>query len=181
MTPSRDTTAIYSPKPAPGFIEWEPGSTAGIVFDVATISVAVGYILLSINDLGIGSPDDPGPGFFPLVAGLLVVLCLTLDLIRRLVVLAREGKVKGAGRVSWQVVGILGAIAFYLLTAGILGHMLSASVMVSALLLMLGNRAWYKAVAIDVLAAVLSDLLFTTLLGLRLPAGLLGIGWSQWI
>jgi putative tricarboxylic transport membrane protein len=158
---------------------WQPGDRARLVFDAVLIAVGIGYLVLAV-DLGLGATDRPGPGFFPVIAGTLCAGFLTADLVRVAVAVARRGRRAGAGRVPAQVWLILGAIAVYLVLVAFLGHALTAAVVVAILLKVLGDRRWWVIAVIALVAGFGSDLLFTYLLGLRLPLGLLEVGFSAW-
>lgn len=174
---SPERTAAPAPPPA---APWKPGGVARLVFDVVVIAIGIGYLVLAF-DLGVGTIEEPGAGLFPVVAGFVCVGFLAADLARCVVTAVRRGLDAGAGRVPARVWLILGAIAVYLLLVGVLGHALTAAVVVAILLALLGARRWWAIVLIGLAAGFGSDLLFTTLLGLRLPLGLIGMGFSAWI
>lgn len=76
---------------------------------------------------------------------------------------------------------ILATLALYLFLVSVLGHALTGSAVVALLLTVLGRRSWWKVALISVMAGFGTDLLFTQLLGLRLPDGIWNIGWSAWM
>lgn len=175
-TGAGEKTSVPASPPAP----WRPGGLARLVFDVVVVAIGIGYVVLAL-DLGVGTIEDPGAGLFPVVAGLVCVGFLAADLVRGVVTASRRGLDPGSGRVPARVWLILGAIAVYLLLVGVLGHALTAAVVVAILLALLGSRRWWVITLVGLAAGFGSDLLFTTLLGLRLPLGLIGVGFSAWI
>lgn len=157
---------------------WEPALRSRAVFDVVLIVIGLAYLGSAIQ-LGVGEITRPGPGAFPIVAGALLVVTLGIDLIRLLV----TGRVRerGSGRVPLAVVTVLGSLLVYLVGVEIAGHAITASVVFAILLFALGTRAWWKILLISVGVGLATDLLFTVLLGLDLPTGLLGFGVDAWI
>lgn len=158
---------------------WEPAALARLLFDAAGVAIGVGYLKLA-GDLGTGSMQEPSPGFFPMAAGILIVLCLAVDLIITGLNVRRRGlSLRGTGRMPLGAAAILASIAVYLLLVEILGHALTASLVSALLLATLGRRRWWKIVIISLACGFLTDVLFG-LLGLRLPTGMLEFGWSAW-
>lgn len=157
---------------------WEPGFRARAVFDAVFILIGLGY-LVSAFQLGAGTITQPGSGAFAVFAGSLLVVCLTLDLVKLIV--AGGLRSRGRGRVQFKVVGILGAIGLYLVGVEILGHAITGSIVFAGLLFLLGSRSWWKIILIALLAGFGTDYLFTALLGLDLPTGLIEVGVDEWM
>lgn len=158
---------------------WNPGLLVRLVFDVAGVAVGVWYTVLAV-ELGAGTAADPGPGFFPRVVGALIVACLLFDLVVAIRAATRGRKLRGSGRLAFGPLGILVAIGLYFLVVEYMGHAVT-SVLVSVLLLaVLGERKWWVIGLVGLVAGFASDLMFTALLGVRLPLGKWDIGWSAW-
>ena len=124
-----------------------------------------------------GSLDKPGPAFYPL----LVVVPLLL--------LAAAGLVGDARRIhgstvdwpqphGWVRISIaLGAVTFYVVASPIIGHAHATGLLCVALLSIF--RLWRMWVRLLVASAIAvgSDILFSYVLGARLPRGPFGWYW----
>lgn len=170
------TQAADGPAPEP----WQPGHRAKMVTEAVIVAVAAGYTVLA-GQLGLGGSSRQGPGFFPLLVGIVLMLAAGIHLVT-LVVRQRRGQADaGTGWPSVQAGLVLAALAAYLVALPLLGHLLAATIMSAAVLKLLGTRRTWVILAIAVATGFLSDLLFTVLLGVALPEGPLGLGWSAWI
>jgi hypothetical protein len=159
--------------------DWEPGDVTRLVVEGALLAIGIGYLVLALQ---LEQWTDAGPraGFFPVVAGSLFAVCLAIDLVRTAARVARGAGAQGIGTLPLRAAAVLGAILAYLVLVGILGHLITAALVTAALVLLFGRRPWWQIVLTAVLAAGLSDLLFAVL-GLRLPTGMLQIGFGAWI
>ncbi|MDN5852664.1 MAG: tripartite tricarboxylate transporter TctB family protein, partial [Actinomycetia bacterium] len=159
---------------------WRPGYRAKVVTDALIVAFAAGYTVLA-SDLGLGDSSRPGPGFFPLLVGIVLMLAAGLHLVTLVLRQLRVPADAGAGRPSVHAGLMLTALAVYLVTLPLLGHLLAATIMSAAVLKLLGKRRTWVILAIAVAIGLLSDLLFTVVLGIALPEGPLGLGWAAWI
>lgn len=165
---------------APEDQSWKPGRLARLVFDGVGIAIGVGYTMLAV-DLGVGTAADPGAGFLPRAAGVLIVACLAIDLVVTARAVTRGRPLRGSGRIPLGALAVLAGIGLYLIVVEFLGHALTSALVVALLLTVLGNRNRWRVALIGLVAGFASDLLFTALLGLRLPLGNWDIGWSAWM
>lgn len=163
-----------------GHLEWSPSSGLHLAFNLVLMAISVGYLALALQ-LPQRNEAGPDAGFFPVVAVSLFLVCMAIDTARLLIRRAGGHAAAQVGRFSWKVVVVLGTILGYLVLVQILGHLLTAMLLTATLLRLLGKRPWWQIAVAAVLAAVGSDFLFTQLLGLRLTAGLTGIGFAAWI
>src|SRR5690606_27890612 len=119
-----------------------------------------GYLITTSQMRIFSSTGDPGPGFFPAVAGTLLVACLTIDIVR-LLLGRRAGRwTAGTGRLSLRLVAILASIGLYLAVVGVLGHTVTVAILTALLLRLFGSRRWWQIALIAVAVAVVTDLLF---------------------
>lgn len=165
---------------SPTRVVWRPGYRAKAVTDAVIVVVAAGYAVLA-SELGLGDSSRPGPGFFPLLVGGVLMLAAGIHLVSLVVRQLRLRADAGIGRPSAQAGLVLAALAAYLVALPLLGHMIAASIMSAAVLKLLGTRRTWVILAIAVMTGFLSDLLFTVVLGVTLPEGPLGLGWAAWI
>lgn len=168
---------VEAEPPAAGPL-WEPGDRFRLGFNFAGVALGVVFAWQSAL-LGLGDPERPGSGLFPLIAGVVLVVFLLIDALRLFV--RRRTWTPGTLHLSREAMVVLVAIALYLATVGVLGHALTASAIAVLLLTSLGSRPLFPSVMISLGIGFGSEVLFSALLGLGLPSGLLGIGWSAWM
>ncbi len=164
--------------PGVGIDWWEPGFRSRAVFDAVFILVGLGYLGAALN-LGTGTLKQPGAGAFPVFAGALLVLTLAADLLKLLVTGALRNA--GSGRVPLKIMLVIGSLAIYLIGVELLGHAITGTVVFAFLLFVLGSRSWWKIAIIAIVAGFGSDAVFTALLGLDLPTGVIEFGVDEWI
>lgn len=177
---TQTTTGSVAPAAEPVHPDWSPGPGVRIVFNLVLIAVGSVYLVQALA-LEQWSVQGPRAGFFPVVAASLFLFCMAFDTIRLLVQWRRRTGPVAVGTFNWKVAAVLGSILGYVLLANVLGHIITAFLVVVALLHMLGKRPWWQIVLTALIAAVGSDYLFTELLGLSLTSGLTGIGFDEWI
>ncbi len=145
----------------------------------ATLLVSAAYLWLACQ-LPAGTFTAPGAGFFPLaVGGLLVVVAAVL------VAAAFRGwapdagsapaepepPAPGAGR---RVLVTYAGLAGFCALLPWAGYLVTAWLLVTALLRWLGDGAWWRATLAGLVVAIASHYLFAVLLGVPLPRGVLG-------
>lgn len=148
--------------------------------DLAVALIFVGLAGLALAqslELPFGTLRAPQTGFFPTVlAALLLIVSFTL-LAQGF--FASVEKRRAPDRISaegWVRIGAtLAAMAGFALALERLGFFLTTFVLMVLLLRAIESQRWPKVIAIAVATAVLSHALFGWLLGIPLPAGILGI------
>jgi hypothetical protein len=134
---------------------------AGAVFIGFGLAFAIGSLAYDL-----GTPAEMGPGYVPLVLGVVLVALGAIVVVRG--VLAGEGE--PIGEVPWRaIVLITTALIFFGLTVrglGVVGSLLGASLL--ATLAREGTRA-REVVVIAVGLTIISVLIFIVALQLRLP------------
>jgi len=126
---------------------------------------------------GVGSPQSPGAGFWPLAIAL-VMLGLGFILVLR--PHPNEASAEDEGASRWEKLGIsLASLLFYVALLEALGYLLTTALTLLVQLRWVEDRSWRSSVLIAVLVAVLSLLLFKVLLKVSLPLGVLPLpaGW----
>lgn len=139
----------------------------------AVLSLAIGALGAVTAVLGarmpLGSLSLPGPGFFPAAVGALLaasgVACAITALARD-----AAAPVSLGGWKSWTTLLVLVAAA---LAFEPLGAPLTLALMLAILFRILGGHSLLRAGAYGILASALAYLIFTRLLGVGLPAGVL--------
>jgi putative tricarboxylic transport membrane protein len=147
--------------------------SAGVLALLAVIA------LVESARLDVGSPTRPGPGFFPLV--LAVALLLVAG-----VILARAWGTRSGGPADAEAVllaeradprrlmATLVALAIYVAVLEPLGFMLSTVALLTFLFGALARYHWPVALGLGTATALVAWLVFDTWLQVRLPSGVLG-------
>ncbi len=145
------------------------------------LGVATVFILFSIfylataAHLPFGTRNQPGPGVYPVLVGLLMLgsslgLALEAVLGRR----AAESPIEWpTGVAGWRMLTVAGASAGYILLVPYLGDALAGIVAMLLVLRVMGMRRWLVACALAVGVALTFHYLFVVLLSIPLPRGVL--------
>lgn len=144
--------------------------TGLVLFVIAALFCAESLKLRYYTLLG------PGPGFFPLWIALgLAVLSLVIVVqatVGRLDVPAEDRSVPLSG--ALRILGVVGAMAAVTVLLEPLGFRLTMTAFLLILLLALGRQAFWLASGISLAITLGTFQLFTQLLKIPLPSGLLG-------
>ncbi|WGF90474.1 tripartite tricarboxylate transporter TctB family protein [Marinivivus vitaminiproducens] len=152
---------------------------------IATLDTAAAALFLAFGvwivaqafALGVTGDMGPGPGTFPLIAGILVTLFAAATLVRSRRSPEGSDDVIGVAEIA-RVAGILAAILAYLAVFGTLGAFLPLPFLMIAISLVIHARtdaAWLGTIAaISVAFTVACFLIFDVGLRVLLPEGPLG-------
>jgi putative tricarboxylic transport membrane protein len=123
----------------------------------------------------IGTWDEPGPGFLPFWAGLVVITMSVLLIGKALAKSAQRAESFFPQQDSWKrVLFILLALVGYNLLLKPLGFVLVTFFFVGFLVKFIFPGSWKKAFAAALLSTVGVRLIFVNLLEINFPKGLLG-------
>lgn len=147
----------------------------GITKTEGAFWVAGGAIICALAwRAGVGSFQEPGPGFVALVSGLLILIVSSIMTASAAV----SGPSRGDDRrrafqgILWFRLGYTMALLLaYALLVESLGYILTASAMMWGLLYDRGRRHWAVSLVIAVLAVGISYLVFDVWLRSQLPRG----------
>ena len=143
---------------------------AGIVYEVMALRMPRGRI------------GQPGPGFFPMIVGAVLIVTAGACLIQALLVRRSAGSApegpdeeapaRGNRQVSktWLLVGFL---VLYILALQPVGFPIALTVFLAASIWVFGYRKWLPALGIAVALTVISYLTFVVWLKVPLPLGIL--------
>ena len=126
--------------------------------------------------------QDYGPDLFPIIIGVGLIVCGIILILkgvaqRATVPMMVVGDWAQDRRNIWNVLLLLGSIAFYILFSGWLGFILTSLVILIALLVRLGS-SWATSVMVAVATTLVIHTLFAKVLLVPLPWGiLLPIAW----
>ncbi|HET9916860.1 MAG TPA: tripartite tricarboxylate transporter TctB family protein [Candidatus Binatia bacterium] len=142
----------------------------------AALAGLAGYVLFESRQLGFGSVRVPQTGFFPRVLGILLLLLALADLFRALrqaePALFTE-KITGVG---WIRLGAtLATMLGFAVVLERVGFLVATFFLMVLLLRAIEAPRWPKVLLVALVTSVLSYGLFAWLLGVPLPAGILGI------
>lgn len=136
--------------------------------------VGIAYLLTALQ-IPVGTIRQPGPGLFPTIVGLLVVVAAAGALWQSWPK-APDGQPVGPHGSEddetdpRRAIALLAVALVYPLAAGPLGHVIASWFVAAASIRLAGGRAILQIVVISLLLAVLSYYLFDAL-GMRLPSG----------
>lgn len=150
------------------------------------LSLSLVLLILGIVVLldGLGQPEATsasgiGAGLFPTIVGIILMLVsalLAVQVLRgkRGEPEDAEGDIDTSKFAAWQLLLTVGGVIFFMLALDVLGYILTAAVTFWAIAFAMGARRHVRS---GVIALVLSGaiyLLFTQVLRIDLPGGLLG-------
>ena len=146
------------------------------IIAAAALAGFAGYILFESTRLRIGSFRVPQTGFFPRVLGFLLVLLTLIELLRAL---RQTESANAPGKIAsegWFRIGaILATMIGFALVLERLGFLLATFILMVLLLRAIEAPRWPKVLIVALVTSLLSYGLFAWLLGVPLPAGILGI------
>jgi putative tricarboxylic transport membrane protein len=145
----------------------------GEIAAAAVLATLATYVLWEACQMPAGAPGQPGPGFFPIILGSVLLVCSIGLMLRNW--RAPEGTSSTAALSfrypkAWITLAALVAMTFALEP---LGFVLAATLFLIALLRFCGGVAWATAGAGAIVIAVAAWYFFVTVLGVNLPHGVL--------
>ncbi len=142
------------------------------------LGIAIATCLGSARHV-VGTFNDPGPGFFPMVLGivlgLLSFIILAGGIVAKRADPGQESAERcGRGRVSREALYVVASLVVFGFALVPLGYILTTLVVFAVLLRLVARLTWPMVVGGAAALALGSYLIFVTLLGVTLPQGLLG-------
>jgi putative tricarboxylic transport membrane protein len=136
------------------------------------LGIAVGTaVIFGAVALQVGTPLHPQPGFFPLLGGLAVFALSSALLVQA--VLGRSTGGEAFGEIRQPAILVAG-LAVYIAILEPVGYLPATGFIAAVILRVLGVKSWPQLALGSVALPVVTWLLFARLLGVDLPAGLLG-------
>lgn len=140
---------------------------AGVFFLLLGMAVTIGSLQLPL-----GTPLDPQPGFFPLLAG---IFLSGLSIVYLMVVFVKRKK--GAGMRAfgavWRPVSMISGLFIYSAILDPAGYVIATILLSVIILRILESKSWWKVAVISVAASIGSYALFDRIMGVTLPLGFL--------
>jgi len=142
----------------------------------AALAGLAGFVLFESRKLTFGSFRAPQTGFFPRVLGILLVLLALGELVRALRLSAPgPSREKIAGEAWVRLGAALVTMVGFALVLERLGFLLATFILMVLLLRAIEASRWSKVFLVAALTSLLTYGLFAWLLGVPLPAGILGV------
>lgn len=131
-----------------------------------------GAVMIASMRLRLGTPGAPQPGFFPFMAGMILVgLALTL-LVQAL---RGRGEKAGAFGELWRPVILIIGLLVYSIVLDFLGYVVATLILSVVILRVLDTKTWWKLAAVALVLSIGTYLLFDRVLGVELPGILAGL------
>ena len=145
-----------------------------IITSIILIAMA-GLVLVEASRLPFGTLKTPQAGFWPLILGVLLALLSLLYFGETLRRRTGKGSLFWAEPRSWKMITLV-VVALFVFGFCFerLGYLISFFLLMGFLLRVVEPLKWRWVFLIAVLSSVLSYLIFGTLLGTPLPAGIFG-------
>jgi putative tricarboxylic transport membrane protein len=143
----------------------KPGEIAvGLCFAAVGIAFIAGAVKLTV-----GVPTEPKPGFFPFIDGVILVTLAALFLVQ--IWRGRAGGSAAFGSIRGPAI-IVVTLILYVATLEHVGYVVTTTILCAVVLYVLDTKP-RMLVPVSVGLALASYLLFSRLLGVTLPSGLL--------
>jgi putative tricarboxylic transport membrane protein len=141
---------------------------------VGVIGVVLGFFyLFEALRFPRGTLAQPGPGFYSVLIGVLMMVAGLAVAIESAVGPVLKEVEWPSGRARWRVVAIVAVCLAYVVLLPSVGHVILAPALVFAILHILELASWPLKAALALVVGVGSYFLFVVLLGVQLPLGLL--------
>jgi putative tricarboxylic transport membrane protein len=125
--------------------------------------------------LGLGSINNPGPGFFPFGAGF-VMLILSLAALFQSI--RKRNQLEKTTRQEpfrwWNIVIILAAVTAYAFSLEKIGFLINTFLFMCLLLKVVEPQTWKTAIIGALITAVAANLIFNVIFRAQIPPGILG-------
>jgi hypothetical protein len=140
------------------------GPISNLVTAVVIAALGVAAIVGSLA-LGVGSPGQPGPGTWPLLMGVaLLVLSVVLAFLAR-----RTTDAERFTRASWQVLAGLVTMILFVSAIGVIGFEIPAALLTFVWLRYLGGESWRLSIVISIAVVIAFYAIFVGALSVRIP------------
>jgi hypothetical protein len=143
---------------------------AGLVFAMFGLAISI----YSLTALKIGNISQPGPGLFPLICGVGIILLCLLWLFRNRNACNTSEPLWSGGNWFRPALAVVIMVAYAALMED-LGYVLSTLLFLIIWQKLVEGEKWQKTAIITVAGTVAMYILFVYLLKVALPEGMLGI------
>lgn len=142
------------------------------------IGVGLGFLVAFFSlRLEIGKWNNPGPGFLPLVSGILLIL---ICVIYGVGATWKKNNIREESQSPWprenrkSLIGVLSALFLYILLLPIIGYLIITFFLLIFLLRVIPPKKWVFTIIEAVIIVFASYLIFNKWLMIQFPKGFLG-------
>lgn len=139
----------------------------------SAVGASIGLVVASVatGEYRLGSPTDPGPGFYPVLVGLLLILGSVGAGIEAWRGESQED-ISWPGHDAFKRVGVIaGSLVVYAVTLVRFGYPIMTALLVALVLRIMGMSNWLVILITAIAMSLGSYYLFRVLLGVPLPVG----------
>lgn len=137
------------------------------------LMVSIGYLIESLS-MPQGTLESPGPGMFPVGVGVISIIVALLVIAEGAIGTGTRGSLDlPTGFERRQVLVFMGTLIGFILILPLAGQYVAASLYVVSTLRFLGRLSWARSVIVGALVGIGVSFLFSEVLEIPLPAGLL--------
>ena len=129
------------------------------------------FYLLETSRYPLGTAAEPGPGSYPLLVSAVLLLGFIGSGIEAVYSDPKRTVQWPKGAARWRVLVVAGSVFGYALFLPLLGHCISGSLLIFAVLQAMKKGSWIKSIFLSLCFGVGSFYLFAVLLDLPLPTG----------
>ncbi|MFC1817270.1 tripartite tricarboxylate transporter TctB family protein [Thermodesulfobacteriota bacterium] len=135
------------------------------------------FILKESFRLKTGVLSQPGPGFFSLLGGILLLVCTTILFLQSILFKSRavDSKEQGEKKNHQVLIYLFVALLAYALLFEFLGFILCTFFIVLLIFGLFEHKKWWSMLITAALVSLASYTIFTFLLKSELPKGVLGL------
>jgi putative tricarboxylic transport membrane protein len=145
----------------------------GIIFSFFLILVSI-WIIVDSYKLTIGSLKDPGPGYLPFFAGLLMLIFVLVNLKKTFLSSTKADWAISSYKNLMRVVSTLAVAIITAVFFENLGFFVMGVFFLIMLMKVVNNEKWVRTLMITIFAMVMSYLIFIYILDVQLPSGPFG-------
>ena len=133
------------------------------------------FICVEASRLKLGAINQPGPGFFPFSAGLVMLILSLAALFQSIKKRNKVGIVPRQEPLRWwNIIIILAAIAAFALSLEKTGLLINTFLFVCLLLKVVEPQSWKTAILGGLMTAVGVNVVFNVIFRTQIPSGILG-------
>ena len=133
------------------------------------------FICVESYRLKLGAINQPGPGFFPFSAGLVMLILSLAALFRSIRGMEKEEKALRQEPFRWwNIVIILIAITAYAFSLEKIGFLINTFLFICLLLKVVEPQTWKTAIIGGLITTIAANLIFNVIFRSQIPSGILG-------
>jgi putative tricarboxylic transport membrane protein len=133
------------------------------------------FICVESYRLKLGAINQPGPGFFPFSAGLVMLILSLAALFQSIRGMEKEEKTLRQEPFRWwNIVIILIAITAYAFSLEKIGFLINTFLLICLLLKVVEPQTWKTAIIGGLITTIAANLIFNVIFRTQIPSGILG-------